>query len=72
MRSRVCAAEFICEQLGRDISDKEFKYMARRVNKLIGSMPNWEPISTSRHAERWYGRQRAYRRIDNKENEDDL
>ena len=72
MRSRVCAAEFICEQLGREISDKEFKYLARRVNKLIDALPNWERVSTSRHAERWYGTQRAFKRINKVENEEDI
>lgn len=72
VRTRVCAAEFVCEQLGRDMADKEFKYLTRRVNKIIDSLPNWEPVSTSRHAERWYGRQRAFKRIDNTESEDDI
>ena len=72
MRSRVCAAEFVCEQLGKAVSDKDFRYTCRRVNSMIEALPNWETISTSRHAERWYGRQRAFRRIDNAESEDDL
>lgn len=72
VRSRVCAAEFVCEQLGRDMADKEFKYLTRRVNKIIDRLPNWEPVSTSRHAERWYGRQRAFKRIDNTESEGDI
>lgn len=72
VRTRVCAAEFVCEQLGRDMADKEFKYLTRRVNKIIDGLPNWEPVSTSRHAERWYGRQRAFKRIENTESEDDI
>ena len=72
MRSRVCAAEFICEQLGREISDKEFKYLARRVSKMIASLPNWERISTTKHAEKWYGIQRGFRRIDTVNDEEDL
>lgn len=71
-RSRVCAAEFICEQLGRDISDKEFKYLARRVNRLIGDLPNWERVSTSRHAEKWYGVQRAFKRVETDDSDDDI
>ncbi|MBR3287945.1 MAG: hypothetical protein IKI72_09065, partial [Bacteroidales bacterium] len=35
-RSRVCAAEFICERMGREMADKEYKYLARKVNRLIG------------------------------------
>lgn len=72
VRTRVCAAEFVCEQLGLEPSTKDFKYQCRKVSGLIDGLPNWEPISTSRHAERWYGRQRAFKRIDNTENEDDL
>lgn len=72
VRTRVCAAEFVCEQLGRDMADKEFKYMTRRVNKIIDSLPNWERVSTSRHAERWYGTQRAFKRINKAENEEDI
>lgn len=69
LRERVCAAEFICEQMGRDMSDKEFKYLARKVSNLIADLPNWERISTTRHAEKWYGAQRGFRRIDTVENE---
>ena len=72
MRSRVCAAEFICEQLGREISDKEFKYLARRVNKLIDALPNWERMGASKHANKWYGVQRAFRRINEVTDEEDL
>lgn len=72
MRSRVCAAEFICEQLGREISDKDFKYLCRKVSGLIEARPNWERVSSSRHAERWYGIQRGFRRIEDVGDEDDL
>ncbi|MEG1158771.1 MAG: virulence-associated E family protein, partial [Acidaminococcaceae bacterium] len=71
LRTRVCAAEFICEQLGRDVSDKEFKYLARRVSKLIEALPNWERISSTKHAAKWYGTQRGFRRIIEPD-EDDL
>ena len=63
-RERVCAAEFICEQMGRDMLDKEYKYLARRVSKLLDTMPDWERVSTTKHAQRWYGIQRGYRRIE--------
>lgn len=62
-RERVCAAEFICERLNRDMTDKEYKYLARRVCKYLDNMPGWERVSTSRHAEKLYGRQKGYRRI---------
>lgn len=71
VRTRVCAAEFVCEQLGRDMADKEFKYLTRKVSKLIADMPNWERVGASRHADRWYGVQKAFERI-NDVTEDDL
>lgn len=70
-RTKVCAAEFVCEQLGRDMADKEFKYLTRKVSRLIADMPDWERIGASRHADRWYGVQKAFKRIENV-TEDDL
>lgn len=71
-RDKVCAAEFICEQMGRDMSDKEFKYLCRKVSKMIEETNNWERVSTTRHAEKWYGIQRGFRRIKIATNDDDL
>ena len=62
-RDRVCAAEFICEALGRDMADKEFKYLSRKVGRWIRALPDWKPVSTSKHARKWYGIQRAYERV---------
>lgn len=70
-RERVCAAEFICEQMGRDMLDKDYKYLARRVGKLLDTMPDWERVSLTRHAEKWYGRQKGFRRK-NTSTEDEL
>ena len=76
VRTKVCAAEFICEQLGRDMGDKEYKYLARKVCKIMDEFEDWERVSTSRHAAALYGRQRAYRRISEhtkeKDEEDDI
>ena len=76
VRTKVCAAEFICEQLGRDMGDKEYKYLARKVCKIMDEFEDWERVSTSRHAVALYGRQRAYRRISEhtkeKDEEDDI
>ena len=66
-RQRVCAVEFIVEMLGKDLGDKEIKYLSRRVSKLISRLPNWERLSTTKHAERLYGIQRGFRRIENYE-----
>ena len=69
-RERVSAVEFICEQLGRDMTDKDFKYLARRISRMIGELPGWEKISSTRHAEQWYGVQRGFRRKATQEEED--
>ena len=62
-RDRICAAEFICERLGRDMTDKEYKYLARRVCKYLDNMPGWERLSTTKHAAKLYGVQKGFRRI---------
>ena len=59
LRDRVCAAEFICERMGRDMSDKEYRYIARKVCRLLEEL-GWEGPKMSRHAESIYGRQKAY------------
>ena len=72
-RTRVSAVEFICERMGRDMADKEFKYLARKVSNLIKALPNWEKVSTTKHCQNIYGIQRGYRRIVEAEAaEDDL
>lgn len=72
-RTRICPAEFICEVLGKQLADKEFKYLARRVNGIISKLPNWEKVASTRHAERLYGVQRGFRRIeDYSEAEEDI
>ena len=72
-RTRVSAVEFICERLGRDMADKEFKYMARKVSRMIGALPGWEKVSTTKHCQSLYGVQRGYRRaLDLTVEDDDL
>ena len=63
VRTRVSAVEFICERMGRDMADKEFKYLARKISNLIKALPNWEKVSTTKHCHNLYGIQRGYRRI---------
>ena len=72
LREKVCAAEFICEQMGRDMSDKEYKYLSRKVCKMIDDLPDWERISTTKHAAKWYGTQKGFRRIKRGNQEDYL
>lgn len=63
-RYKVCAAEFLCERMGRDMSDKEYKYLARRVCHLLDEMPGWERCGASRHADKIYGVQKAFKYVD--------
>lgn len=70
IRTRVTAAEFICERMGRDMADKEYKYLARRVSKMIAATPGWEKVGTTRHCSNLYGVQRGYIRSINVENDD--
>lgn len=72
LRERVCAPEFICEQLGRDMSDKDYRYLSRRICKLIEALPNWERVSTTKHAQAWYGTQKGFRRKIAVNQEDDI
>lgn len=70
-RDVACAAEFICEDLRRSRADKEYKYLARKVSKIMADTPGWEPVSSSKHARALYGIQRAYKRVE-EDPEDDL
>lgn len=72
VREKVCAAEFICEQMGRDMSDKEYKYLARRICKIMDGLPNWERVSTTKHAQKWYGIQKGFRRKMSENQDDDI
>lgn len=71
MRDRVCVAEFICEQMGRSMADKEYKYMARRIAKLLDEADGWVRGTTSRHAEKLYGIQKVWLRKE-AEDEDEI
>lgn len=71
-RDKVCAAEFICEQLGKDMADKDYKYLCRRVSKMIGDRPEWERVSSTKHAAKLYGTQRGFRRVEQPGEDDDI
>lgn len=68
-RDRMCPAEFICECLGRDMSDKEYKVLSRKVNKLMEER-KWEKITTMKTG--IYGTQRGWRRPQNDVEDDNL
>ena len=69
-RDRVCAAEFICERMGRDMTDKDYKYLSRKVCTMMDKL-GWKRIATSRHVERLYGRQKGFERPQEKRNTDE-
>lgn len=71
-RDKVCTAEFICEQLGKDMADKDYKYLCRRVSKMIGDRPEWERVSSTKHAAKLYGTQRGFRRVEQPDEDDDI
>ena len=71
-RDKVCAAEFICEHLGKDMADKDYKYLCRRVSKMIGDRPEWERVSSTKHAAKLYGTQRGFRRVEQPDEDDDI
>jgi predicted P-loop ATPase len=59
-REYVCAAEFICERLQRDMQDKDYKYLARRICKILDTL-KWERIGSKRYAT-LYGVQKTFKR----------
>jgi predicted P-loop ATPase len=59
-REYVCAAEFICERLQRDMQDKDYKYLARRICKILDAL-KWERIGSKRYAT-LYGVQKTFKR----------
>ncbi len=57
VRTRVCAAEFLCEMMGISMADKGYKYEARKVNKVLDDM-GWTKRPHLRFS--LYGEQRAF------------
>ncbi|MGM9688183.1 MAG: VapE domain-containing protein, partial [Alloprevotella sp.] len=41
-RDRMCAAEFLCERMGKDMADKDYYGLARKVCRIMDEMPGWE------------------------------
>lgn len=71
VRERFCIPEFLCEKMEMKMSDKEYKYKARKIGKLMAEFPEWENTAkNSRHVEKLYGVQKYYKKKaenDNKE-----
>lgn len=72
VREKICVPEFICERMGRNMTDKEYKYLARKVGKMLRNMPGWTPITSTRHAAKLYGLQKGYKRVESNDDESDL
>ena len=71
-RQVMCAAEFICERLGIDMSDVKYRYAARKVKNLMRDREDWEEVSMCKHVESLYGRQRGFRRKIQADKEDEI
>ena len=71
-RTRICAAEFICERLGKDMGDKDYKYTARKIGRLMDRLPGWERMGISKHAQAIYGAQRAFKRVYDDSSDEDI
>ena len=69
-RTKVCAAEFLSEVLGRDVGSKDYKYEARKVNQILSDL-GWQRkngLSLS-----LYGRQKGFiRPLEQTEDDSDL
>lgn len=72
VREKVCVAEFLCEQMGLNIGDKDYRYKARKITKLMETLQDWERISSTRHAAKLYGTQKGFRRKPKPEIDADL
>ena len=70
-RDRVCPLEFISERLGKDAQSNDYKYLSRRVAKMLKRI-GWEGPVLSRHCEAVYGLQKSYKRPDEKDNDANL
>ena len=57
--------------MGKSRADKEYKYIARKVGKMLDEMEGWENGATSRHCEALYGRQKSYTRTTITDDEED-
>ena len=59
-RDRFCAPEFIREFLGRDMSDSQYKFLARKVCGYMRKFEGWKEVPTVYHVQSLYGRQKGF------------
>ena len=71
-RTIFCVAEFICERLGKDMSDKEYRYTARKITKMMADQEEWEKVTMVRHAAALYGRQKGFKKVNKNESDEEL
>ena len=72
VRERFCIPEFLCERMGKNMSDKDYKYEARKISRLMADFPEWEKAANSRHAEKLYGVQKSYKKKSDNNNENEM
>jgi hypothetical protein len=58
--------------MGKDMTDKEYKYISRKICKLMEGLEGWERLSTTKHAQKLYGIQKGFRRAITVNQDDDL
>lgn len=58
----ICIAEVWCECLGKDKTEMS-RYNTREVNEILRSLPEWEPITSTKNFP-LYGKQKYYKRKD--------
>lgn len=68
VRQRVAPKEFLWEKLGMSVNDPNYKWRARDVSRWLKDL-GWAYFGVSRHAEKAYGRQKAFERPDEKTSE---
>lgn len=68
-RQIVCPAEFLAEKMGMDLNGDKFRYYSRRVARALREL-GWEGPVMSRHAEKYYGIQKSYKRPEEAEPEE--
>lgn len=71
LRTRVAPAEFLCERLGKNVTDKDYKFLVRKIGNALLEM-GWEKIGASRHASMLYGVVKAYERREQNSDDDEL
>jgi hypothetical protein len=54
------------------MGDKEYKYIARKVSRMMDEIPGWERMGVSKHAQAIYGVQKSFRRTHDDSDDEDI